>query len=585
MKQVNISQTIMIIALAALLYLFHFSLSGEEPGNKPVFISPVKIPLALSANFGELRSDHFHSGLDIKTQGTVGKEVVAAADGYVYRINVSPGGFGKAVYLRHHSGYSTVYGHLDRFTPEIEEYVKARQYEERNFMVTLWPPKDKFSFRQGELIAWSGNSGSSNGPHLHYEIRKSAEEIPVNPLLFEFGVMDNIRPVIEKLIIYPAGKGSRIKNGCKPLVLNLTGSNGKYSVQSSFPVPLSGAAGFGIKAYDLLNNSHNKCGIYSLELRVDSNLIYSHRMESFSFSETRYINGHIDYEMLKRDKIYVERAFVLPNVRLSVHDHVVNRGLFSFSDGKTHQIEITATDVHGNISRLAFRVISVPESTDSDNSQDTGKDNAIVMPYNRNNRFVSGNVAVSIPSGTLYDTLWFEFSRSEGGRESFSDIYHIHNNLTPVHKPYSLSIKPLTVAKGKESKMLILQISDGSGKIPYKTVWNNGTLSASPNSFGKFYVGIDSIAPVVTALGFSDGSNLSGRSSLRIRIRDDLSGIKSYEPLIDDKWALFEYDQKDEVLIYKFDSSRIKKGSSHSLLVKVTDNVENTKVFSCNFIW
>ena len=147
MKQVNISQTIMIIALAALLYLFHFSLSGEDPGNKPVFISPVKIPLALSANFGELRSDHFHSGLDIKTQGTVGKEVVAAADGYVYRINVSPGGFGKAVYLRHQSGYSTVYGHLDRFTPEIDEYVKARQYEEKSFMVTLWPPKDRFIFR------------------------------------------------------------------------------------------------------------------------------------------------------------------------------------------------------------------------------------------------------------------------------------------------------------------------------------------------------------------------------------------------------------------------------------------------------
>jgi len=575
----------MIIVLAVLLFLFQLNHEGEEPGKNPAFISPVKIPLALSANFGELRSDHFHSGVDIKTQGTIGKEIVAAADGYVYRINVSPGGFGKAVYLRHQSGYSTVYGHLDRFTPEIEEYVKARQYEEKSYMVTLWPPKDRFNFRQGDVIAYSGNSGSSTGPHLHYEIRKSAEEIPVNPLLFEFGVMDNIRPVIEKLVIYPVGKGSRAMNGSKPLVLNVRGSNGRYSLQSAGPIPVSGTAGFGIKAHDLLNNSNNKCGLYSLELRVDSTLIYSHRMESFSFSETRYINGHIDYEMLRRDKAYFERAFVLPNVRLSVHDHIINRGLFSFSDGKTHKVEITASDVHGNVSRLAFQVTSVPEASEENNNQDTEKVNAILMPYNRNNRFVSGNVAVSIPPGTLYDTLYFEFSRSEGGSDSYSDIYHIHNNFIPVHKPYLLAIKPTTVPKGKESKMLIIQVNGGSGKIPYKTVWKNGSLSASPNSFGRFFVGIDTIAPVVTALGFSDGANLSGRSSMRIRIKDDLSGIKSYEPLLDDKWALFEYDQKDEVLIYKFDPSRIKKGTTHSLSLKVTDNVDNTRVFSCDFTW
>ncbi len=575
----------MIIALAALLCILQLNPYGEEPGKNPVFISPVKIPLSLSANFGELRSDHFHSGVDIKTQGTTGKEIVAAADGYVYRINVSPGGFGKAVYLRHQSGYSTVYGHLDRFTPEIDEYVKARQYEEKSFMVTLWPPKDRFIFRKGDVIAYSGNSGSSSGPHLHYEIRRSDQEIPVNPLLFDFGIMDNIRPVIEKLVIYPVGKGSRAMHGSIPLVLNVRGSNGRYSLQSAAPIPVSGTAGFGIKAHDLLNNSNNKCGLYSLELRVDSTLIYSHRMESFSFSETRYINGHIDYEMLRRDKEYFERAFVLPNVRLSVHDHVINRGLFSFSDDKTHQVEIRASDVHGNISRLVFQVISVPEASEGNDNKDTEKGNAIVMPYNRNNRFVSGNVAVSIPSGTLYDTLHFEFSRTEGGSNSFSDIYHIHNNFTPVHKPYSLSIKPTTVPKGKESKMLILQNNGGSGKIPYKTVWNNGTLSASPNSFGSFFVGIDSIAPVITAQGFSCGANLSGRSSLRIRIRDDLSGIKSYEPLIDDKWALFEYDQKNEVLIYKFDSSRITKGTKHSLKLMVTDNVENTEVFSCDFTW
>ncbi|MDX9812216.1 MAG: M23 family metallopeptidase, partial [Bacteroidales bacterium] len=166
----------------------------SDPPKREAFISPLNIPIALSANFGELRTNHFHSGLDIKTQGITGKEVVAAAPGYVYRISVSPGGFGKALYLRHPSGYSTVYGHLDRFSPEIESFVKSRQYNDKSFMINLFPPSDSFRFNQGDVIAYSGNSGSSSGPHLHYEIRKTDGEIPLNPLLFEFDADDRISP-------------------------------------------------------------------------------------------------------------------------------------------------------------------------------------------------------------------------------------------------------------------------------------------------------------------------------------------------------------------------------------------------------
>jgi murein DD-endopeptidase MepM/ murein hydrolase activator NlpD len=159
-----------------------FNTLNDIPKDKTIFISPVKIPLALSANFGELRIDHFHSGVDIKTQGATGKEILATASGYVYRISISPGGFGNAIYLRHPAGYSTVYGHLERFTPEIDKYVKEQQYLKKTFTITLFPPKDKFPVTQGDVIGFSGNSGSSAGPHLHYEIRKSDTEAPVNPL-------------------------------------------------------------------------------------------------------------------------------------------------------------------------------------------------------------------------------------------------------------------------------------------------------------------------------------------------------------------------------------------------------------------
>jgi hypothetical protein len=346
----------MLIARIFILSLL-FIYSGTV--NKKIispFISPLKIPLALSANFGELRIDHFHSGLDIKTQSVTGKEVVASADGYVYRISVSPGGFGRALYIKHPSGYSTVYGHLERFSKEIDEYVKALQYEKKSFMVTLYPPRDKFPVTQGEIIAWSGNSGSSGGPHLHYEIRKSEGEIPVNPLSFDFAITDNIRPVIEKLVVYPINKNSLINNQNKKKWINVAGSNGKYTLPDDTEINISGNAGFGIKSFDLLDDSNNKCAVYSIELLIDSSKIFKYVMDAFSFNESRYINSHIDYEIYQKENIYIERTFVLPNDKLSVYKNLVHRGIFNFDDNRTHQAEIIVTDMSNNKSTLSFKI-------------------------------------------------------------------------------------------------------------------------------------------------------------------------------------------------------------------------------------
>ncbi|MFZ0283338.1 MAG: M23 family metallopeptidase, partial [Bacteroidales bacterium] len=451
----------------------------------------MKIPLALSANFGELRTDHFHSGLDIKTQGVIRKEVVAAADGYVYRISVSPGGFGKALYIKHPSGYSTVYGHLDKFIPEIEEYVVSRQYEEESFMVTLWPPNERFRFNQGDLIAYSGNSGSSSGPHLHYEIRKTDEEIPVNPLQFEFGIEDNIKPVIEKLAIYPIGSGALINNQNKALKINVSGSNGRYSIPSVITV--SGAAGFGIKSYDQMNGS-NRSSVYSIELVIDSQEVFNYRMDSFSFNESRYVNSHIDYEAFIKDDIRIERAFILPNDKLGAYGKAVNRGVFDFNDDNKHHIELIVTDIYKNKSSLAFTVIS-STSGHTQATQTSGKD-YILMPHNRNNKYISKEVSVNIPSGTLYDTLFFVFKKVKGNSLMYSDVYQIHNNLTPVHRTYTLSIKPDRIPVGKVSKLLVVQLSDENQKIPLGGTWGNGYLTANPNSFGNFFVGIDTVPPV-----------------------------------------------------------------------------------------
>jgi hypothetical protein len=278
-----------------------FSNPDDKPKSTSLFIAPLKIPVALSANFGELRIDHFHSGIDIKTQGAIGKEVLAASDGFIYRISVSPSGFGKALYIRHPSGYSTVYGHLDRFAPEIEKYVTEQQYQKKSFMVNLYPANENFEVRQGQLIAYSGNSGSSMGPHLHYEIRKSDNEGPVNPLLFEPATEDNIPPVIQDIAVYPLSSKTFINGRNHSRRIDVSGSRGNYDLQSGNEVFINGPAGFGIRTYDLLNSGYNKCGVYSIKLCVDSVCVFRYVMDGFSFDESRFINSHIDYEAYMRE--------------------------------------------------------------------------------------------------------------------------------------------------------------------------------------------------------------------------------------------------------------------------------------------
>jgi hypothetical protein len=562
--------------------LFFNTISGN-PKNKSQFISPVNIPLLLSSNFGELRIDHFHSGVDIKTQGVTGKEVFATASGYIYRISVSPGGFGKALYVRHPSGYLTVYGHLDRFTPEIEDYVKARQYEKKSYLVTLFPIKEEFPVNQGELIAYSGNSGSSEGPHLHYEIRKSDGELPVNPLSFEFGIEDNIEPVIEKLVIYPINSHTIINNENTIRKINVSGGHGNYYIPSETDIKIRGVAGFGIKSFDLLNNSYNKCAVYSIELEIDSITIFRYIMDSFSFNESRFINSHIDYETYLKENIYIERTFVLPNDRLSVYQDISNRGVFNFNDDKTHFVKITVTDINNNKSSLSFNVRS--QSPKPQKSPEPIDKNLKLMPFNKNNKFSTENISVSIPEGALYDTLYFAYTSTAGTKEMLSDLHNVHNRFTPLHKAYALSIKPRIIPAGKESKMLIVQLGNDQKYIALNSVWSEGYLTTEALTFGKFFVGIDSVAPVITTNGLTAGSILTGRKEIKIKITDDLSGIKSYEPAIDGKWALFEYDQKNNLLIYRFDEKRITKGTKHTLSLKVSDNKDNLSAFNCSFTW
>jgi len=546
----------------------------------PDFNPPLKIPLSMSANFGELRPDHFHSGIDLKTEGVTGKEVVAADSGFVYLILVSPVGFGKAIFLRHPSGYSTVYGHLDAYAPEIEEYVKAQQYRSKSFPVTIYPPDERFRVKRGQLIGYSGNTGGSSGPHLHFEVRKSNSERPVNPEMFNFQVTDNIKPSIIRLVVYPLDENTTINGQHTKTIFSVYGSDGRY--RTGQEIRISGKAGFGITSYDYMNNSGNRFGVNSIELDIDSLPVFIYSINEFGFDESRYINAHIDYEEAIRNNLDIEKTFVLPNDRLTCYKKLVNRGIFDFADTLPHKVSITVKDGKENSSSLSFTVkpgfsTVIQKITDKD-QQD------VPMLYDRENVFSTDKIKLSIPSGALYDTLRFRYFATPRKSYLFSAVHHIHDIYTPLQKPATLSIKPDSLPV-KSSKLLLVKVDEKGLISSAGGSYSNGFVTGTVLTFGNYAVGIDTIAPVINGNGLASSPDYTGRSELRVKIRDDFSGIKSYSVTIDGSWALFEYDAKNDVLIYRFDSKKITRGTKHTLVITVSDKCDNVSSVTRYFTW
>ncbi len=553
---------------------------NAQQADKNLFISPLKETPSLSASFAELRADHFHSGLDYKTGGAIGKEVSAVADGYIYRISISPSGFGKAVYLRHPFGYSTVYGHLDRFRPDIEEYIKNGQYGQKSYTVTLYPSRDQFRVKQGDLIAWSGNTGGSSGPHLHFEIRESSTENPVNPLNFDFGIADKTRPVIDRVVIYPLTAGSSVNNSHNPLSLKTSGQGGRFGIVSQSPLTVYGAIGIGIKTWDSFDNSQNRCGVYSIDLLADSVKVYGFTAKRFSFSESRYINSHTDYRARIRDNEYIHKTFLQPGNRLSMYNGVIRRGVLRFNDDKVHKITVNVTDAAGNKSHLNFSVRSLSTPPVKAAEVKCSK----VLPWGKASDFTADGIRIHFPDLAFYDTVFFNYSVRSGNGKYLSPVHSVHDETVAIHDLIRISIRPDTVLYGQEAKMCLAKVSRDGKKSYAGGDFRYGFVSAEVRALGDYTVSADTSAPKVIP-SFAKGSDLSGRKSFSATITDDFSGIRSYETVIDGSWALTEYDTKNNVLIYRFDSTRIKQGSLHRMELNVTDNRGNTTTLKTDFTW
>lgn len=560
--------------LIFLLFIPFVSHSQDFP--KDYFRAPVDFDMALAGTFGELRPNHFHSGIDIKTWGVQNKPLHAIADGFVSRVAVSSGGFGNAVYIEHPNGYTSVYAHCNHFNDELAEWVKEEQYRQESFEVNLFPERDQFPVKKGEIIAYSGNSGSSQGPHLHFEIRKTIGQIPVNPMLFGFDIKDYIRPKITGLRIYPAKPYSVINNQHRIYSPELAGWGPDYRLKSHDTIELSGEFYFGLNTYDRLNDSKNHNGIYSISLFIDSVLVYDQQMDEFPFSESRYVNSLIDYSYYQNHRQRYQKTYIEPNNKLSIYDHVLDNGIFMFIDEKFHTINYVVNDAYQNESILTFTVKSTPPSFDDVFAATNRTVDNTIFQWDRDNHFETDDLDVIIPEGALYDTLAFHYSKENQPEGCYAPLHKVHNPGKPIRTWCRIALKPYGLPDRLKDKAIIVNV-DGNNMSSAGGRWDDGFLAGRIREFGNYSIAVDTLAPEIDPVNIRDGENISGQNNIKIKIKDDLTGIDHFEATVNGRWLLMEWDPKNDLLIYRMDGHM--KPGENDFVLTVEDGVGNQSTY------
>ncbi len=560
-----------------LLFLTFFVHSQEKKYPQGYFSSPLDIPLYLAGNFGELRNNHFHAGIDIKTEGVEGKRVYASADGFVSRIKIQHGGYGKIIYIDHPNGYTTTYAHLKEFSSKIDSLVKKEQYHQESFTIDWYPDSNLIPIKKGEIIALSGNTGGSGGPHLHFEIRDTKTEHALNVLLFGLPIKDNIKPIIRGVRIYPLNDESTVNEKPSPQYFEALNNGTEYKLATT-PI-VSNKIGFGIETLDKINGSANRCGVYDIQLKIDNKIVFKQKMECVPFDESRYLNAHTDYQFKQTNHKWIHKSYIEPNNQLSIYEKAEQNGMINFNEPGIHEVEYIVTDVSGNSSNLKFKVNSKPEVNFA--KAPIHKNFAKKMYYHTANEFTSNGFLIQIPSGALYNDIDFKYHSAPHPEGRWSNIHYTHTDHTPLHEPAEIYIKCSFPSSIPVDKLLAIR-KTSSGKVRVHVgEYAVGYYSFKTKYFGDFYIYHDTIAPKIKPLNIYNGKNISSQSKFDFKISDNLAGIESYNCYIDGKWILMEYDYKKALLTH-FKHGVIGKGK-HELKLVVRDTVGNEEVYKCSF--
>ena len=522
-----------------LIILFLFistNINSQTNFPKDYFSNPLEIELILNGNFGESRPSHFHSGIDIKTQFKEGLNVFSSAEGYVSRISIKHGGFGKALYINHPNGYTTVYAHLKKFNKKIEDYIKKIQYNKKSYQIEHYLKKDVIKILKNENIGSSGNTGSSFGPHLHYETRLTKNQKAINPQLFGIDIKDSRRPIINSVFLYKLDSLNKIS---EPIKLKINKIND--SIYQSEKVTANGTIGFGVNGFDRQDLANNKNGIYKYSTVYDNKKNIEFNFNSFFFEESIKIKTLIDYKYYTQNKSRIIKLFKDHGNNLSIYSN--NKSGYINVENDISLYQISVTDLKGNKSTIKIPIIK-GDLTNSPlkNVNSTVLNTAINNKLDYNFEFE--NTEIKIAKNTFLKNVKLNIDAS-------IDSIKIINPEIAVFKNIKISFLNKEKRKGN-----YLALKDNNGNESFATAKLNSKnyFYHKTKSLGTYFIKNDSLLPVIELRNFKNNDWITNKNSIKIKILDKETGVKNYNVKINGKWMLFEYEYKRNELFYKFDS-------------------------------
>ncbi|MEM1214352.1 MAG: M23 family metallopeptidase [Bacteroidota bacterium] len=553
-----------------------FSQAPSRPA--PDFGPPVRGLMQLTGTFGELRGNHFHGGIDIR--GGVGRSLFAIADGFVSRVKVSVSGYGQALYLQHPSGYTSVYGHMNRFRADIADTVKNLQYRQETFKLDHQFPPGLFPVKKGDLIGFIGQRGFVSGPHLHFEIRDTETERLLNPMNFGITVADHRRPFINAVRLYELSERGQVLSGRDYAARER--SRGQYALRPDTLWVQTPTFGLAIKSYDQQDGRPNFNGIYSQKMWQDDSLRFQYFMDDFDGRQTRYLNAHLDYAEQRLNNSWYQRSYCMPGNELDFYQMDAAEGRLTLAPGQATTIRYRISDHMGNVARMQLVVKRRAEAATLLNPVYT-----YYFPYDERNVINDGKVYADFPLGTLYEDLYLDYDQvTETTDGLFSHVHRFGRSTTPLHRSFELRISPTQVPDWLRDKAIIAQCDDGDAPVSYGGTWtDDGQLRARVRKLGNYAIMLDTEAPTITPNRF--GQDMRGWSSFSFFLDDNFPTAGAARGLrfraeVDGQWILMEYDGRSRRLYHTFDG-RIRPGQ-HELVLRVVDDRENETVLRERFV-
>ena len=523
------------------------------------FHTPIDAPFDLSGTFGEFRS-RFHTGIDFKSRGVQGQKIFSIEDGYVSRIEVNNYGYGKVIYIDHLNGFTSVYAHLKNFSPELDEYVKSELYKSKRNSIKKFPKKNQLRINKGEVIGYSGNTGRSFGPHLHFEIRDTKSQDAINPLMFNYSYKDDERPIIRGLYIINENNSLVRNSPIRKKVKKINDST--YTVDD---FEYNGKIGIGLDIYDIqYKNLYNQNGVYKVELFIDSTLKYSYKMDKIKFSENHYKKIMYDYLSLAQKNKKVLKIYTPRNSDLSFLKNNKFNGIINSDSIRNNSLLVRVSDWNGNSSSIKFNLKA------NDSISRRSSYNGIEILTNQNYTLNKNSSIIEIGKNTFYDDLLMNISYQSDTLNLGKEKDPFRSSIT-IKLPHKIS-DTLELRQSFVGKIINRKISYISSKK------NKSYIYASTSSLGEYIISKDTLKPDIKPINFTNKSNIKVKNTLKLRLKDDLSGIKNYSSYFNGNWALFEYEPKSNMIFHNLSDGIIKDGENE-LIIKYEDGVGNKGVY------